>query len=235
MTYKTKNGRVREQLDRRKDPEHVARMTAGRKRAAAAAPRKSNGKLKLDYRIANVLNAEYKSIRTINPLRKYRLPIILRNLFVRKRILKQLRMGIPYTTVCSSNGIAPNLFLETLERGKNGFSKAHAKFYKEVCKAEANGEINILKRLRRHSSSDWRVNAWQLERIWPEKYGRVDRIRAETRATVNVTTDTKKELGTKVISDDIARELARRMIDGDAQLHFNALPASSENAETPNV
>ena len=172
----------------------------------------------------------------IGPVRKlyggppssHRLPAFQTDPNLAKRICKAIAEGFPYMTVCAHLGVRVTTFLTWLERGKNGYAPEYVKFYRSVCRAEATGEMNILRRLRRHASSDWRVSAWQLERLWPEKYGRVDRIRAESRATISITTDAKRNLGAQVVQDDVARELARRMIDGEAQLHFNALPAPKQ-------
>lgn len=174
----------------------------------------------------------------VGPVRKayggpsidHRMPAFQKDPNLGKRLCKAIAEGFPYTTVCNHLGIRIPTFLLWLERGRNGYAPEYVRLYRSVCRAEAVGEMNILRRLRRHAASDWRVSAWQLERLWPEKYGRVDRIRAETRSTIQITADTKKNLGAQVVQDDVARELARRMIDGEAQLHFNALPAPETKA-----
>jgi transposase len=224
---KLKSGRQRIRLPVYEDPEHMRKMWAGNRKARAEAPRKANGRIMINHRYRRLLDSEH----ILGPVSKTyggqtelnRAPVFVRDPVMRKRVVKFISMGYPYTTVCNFVGIKHSQFLAWLEKGKNGHNEDYIRFYRAVCRAEARGEMAILQKLRQHASADWRVSAWQLERIWPEKYGRVDRIRAETRSTISVTTDSKKDLGTKVIQDDVARELARRMIDGDAQLHFNAL------------
>jgi len=220
----TKNGRHRERL--RGNP-NMDLLHRARDKSRAEAPRKANGKTYNKYKFAKLMNAEYGAVKTYGGMSKeFRLPGALRSELVQKQIMKYLREGLPYTTECAYAGVKVPVFLQTLEKGKAGFSKVHRKFYRRVLKAQAAGEIRAFRDLKKHRSSDWRVNAWHLERVWPEKYGRVDRIRAENRTTIAVTTESKKELADKVLIDDTARELARRLIDGSAQLHFNeALPA----------
>jgi hypothetical protein len=228
---KTKSGRTRVRLEPRTiTKDHVKKLHKGLREARARAPKKPNGKTAALYKYRNLIDNPPEVIGPVvktygGQTSQHRDPLFVTDPPLRKRIIKLLRQGFIYTTVCNYVGVRINTFLAWLERGKAGYSRPYIKFYRSVCRAEAVGEMNILRKMRRHSSSDWRVSAWQLERIWPEKYGRVDRIKAETRSTISVTTDAKKSLGTKVIQDDVARELARRMIDGEAQLHFNSLPA----------
>lgn len=224
----TKSGRVRERLPRTISEDHKAKLKKGLREAQARAPKKPNGKIVSNYKFRTLVDEP----TIIGPVSKTyggvvseHKPAFLRYPALRKRMIKYIRLGYPYTTVCNYCGVKSAQFLVWLEKGKNGYNEEYVRFYKDVCKAEAKGEMEILKKLRKHSSADWRVSAWQLERMWPEKFGRVDRIRAETRATISVTTDAKKNLGTKVTNDEVARELARRMIDGDEKVGFNALPA----------
>jgi len=141
-----------------------------------------------------------------------------------RRIVRLIRRGMPYTAVCRYVGITPKTFKDWLEKGRSGYSPEYVNFYRKICRAEARAEMETLKSLRRHRSADWRVSAWELERRWPENWSKKDRLVAETHVNATVNIDSKSNLSTVVISDEEARELARKMIDG-SEFGYARLPA----------
>lgn len=131
-----------------------------------------------------------------------------------KRMIKLVRKGYPYPVVCKAVNIQYKTFLTWMEKGSQGYPD-YADFYAAICKAEAKAEISTLDKLRRHQRNDWRVSAWELERRWPERWAKKDRVVAEMNITTSEQKDNKVELGTAVATDEHARQLARALIDGD--------------------
>lgn len=146
------------------------------------------------------------------------------------RIVKLIRKGVPYTTVCRYVGVTPKTFKDWLEKGRNGYTPEHVSFYEKVARAEAHAEMATLRSLQAHRRTDWRVSAWQLERRWPEHWAKKDRIIAETHVSGNLVVDAKQQLGNAVTHDDAARELARRLID-DTDFTYARLPAPVEESD----
>src|SRR5690606_23739114 len=69
-----------------------------------------------------------------------------------KRIVRLIRKGYPYTTVCRYCGIAPKTFRDWLERGRDGYSIEYVEFHEAVAKAEGFAEMRTLNKLKSHEN-----------------------------------------------------------------------------------
>ena len=191
-------------------------LHAGRDKAFKEAPRLENGKIVPAFKYKALIDS-YKrhGVKPKKLLNHYASkPLFLREPKKGNRIIKFIRMGYPYTTVCRAVGINRDTFIRWLTLGQSNASKEYAKFYRRVCKAEAQAEMNDLKKLSEHQKFDWRASAWKLERRWPEHWAKRDAIRAELKINGQVNVTHKHELSQKVAQDPAALELARKMIDG---------------------
>jgi transposase len=200
-------------------PQNMDALHAGRDKALAVAPRLDDGRVVPGYRYKEILNAyEEAGLKpreiTAEPTHQTRPPMFAADPRLAKKIVKYIRAGYPYTTVCRAVGVSRETFLQWLQRGKDGHPVYQA-FYERVCRAEAKAEMDVLESLSQHQKDEWKVSAWKLERRWPEHWGRRDAFRAETQANINVTVTSKEGLGKEVANDVTSRELARRMIDGN--------------------
>lgn len=214
---------------RLKEPQKdIDYLHKARDRSYKEARKKNGGKIKQGYAFKSLL--EDGMIEGRQPtIVKPRDPMARDPMFVvqpslGKRIFKLIRRGYPYTTVCRYVGITPKTLKDWLEKGRDGVSEDYAEFYRRFCKAEAAGEMNIYETLRKHEREDWRVSAWQLERRWPENWSKKDRSIAEMQVTATVNVNSKETLGITVVNDSEARELARKLIDGN-EFGYNRLPA----------
>lgn len=213
-------GRERVRLSKGTPEQSVKAMHEGRAKSHKKAPRRENGKVIQGYKYKELLEGYRENglePHVINGpmVTKPRTPMFVDQPSLAKRIIKFIRKGYPYTTVCRYVGVTPKTFKEWLERGKAGVSPEYVRFYERVARAEAHAEMQTLENLKRHGKADWRVSAWQLERRWPEHWAKKDRIAAELTVNSNVQADSKEHLGKAVVQDLAARELARRLISGD--------------------
>lgn len=223
----TKKGRQRVRLAKGPPEQSVKAMREGRKRSLKEAPRRENGKIVQGFKYKSLLEGYREMGREptiIDGRTSTRDPLFVLQPNLGKRIVKLIRKGYPYTTVCRYCGITPKTFRDWLEKGKAGVSKDYIRFYKKIARAEARAEMRTLERLKLHDRSDWRVSAWQLERRWPEHWSKKDRIIAETHVNATIATESKDDLSKSVIKDQAARELARRLIAGDDLLTYDPLP-----------
>lgn len=211
---KTTKRRVR--LKESLKEQRVKALAEGRDRSRREARKKHNGKLPQGYKYKEVLQGyrENGLEPTIIKAPATQEPMFVVQPTLERKIIKMLKRGAPYTTVCRACGITPTTFMNWLEKGKAGFSEDYIRFYRRVCKAEAAAEMQALKDLKAHKKSDWRVSAWELERRWPENWSKVSRTEANVKMSGNVTVDTKEKLGNTVVQDEATRELARKLIDG---------------------
>lgn len=207
-------------------PESIKARDAARDKSFKEAPRSKRGRILPGYAYKGLLDGYRETGRepkVIAPNDMSRPPMFVMQPSLGKRIIRLIKKGYPFTTVCRYCGVTPKTFKDWLERGKAGQSRDYIKFYENVARAEAYAEMRILRKLQGHENADWRVSAWQLERRWPEHWSKKDRITAEMHVNATVNVDSKENLGRSVVQDDAARELARRLIDG-SDFSYAALP-----------
>lgn len=229
-----KSAKQRVRLGKQKDSRKaVEAMGKARDKSYKEAPRTARGKILNGYSYKAVLEGYRENglqPTVIGPGSNVK-PAFVVQPNLGKRIVRLIRKGYPYTTVCRYCGITPKTFRDWLDRGREGFSIEYVEFYEAVAKAEAFAEMRTLNKLKTHENADWRVSAWQLERRWPEHWSKKDRMVAENAVNVTVNVDSKESLSQKVVTDDAARELARKLIDGDAFDYNKALPAPNQEEE----
>lgn len=231
MAKKTKR-RVR--LSESPSKQRVEALQRGKEKSFKEARKRNGGKIPHGYKYKAILDGyrenglEPTIVKSDHPLQRD--PMFVVQPSLGRRIIKLIKKGYPYTTVCRFVGITPKTLKDWLEKGKAGYSPDYQDFYEKFCRAEASGEMRTLKQLRKHENADWRVSAWQLERRWPENWSKKDRMVAEMHINASITTDSKEALGQTVLEDDAARALARKLIDG-SEFGFARLPAPTEQTE----
>lgn len=227
-----KKAKRRVRLGERDSRKAVEAMAKARDESYKKAPRTARGKILNGYSYKAVLEGYRENglkPTVIGPGSNVK-PAFVVQPSLAKRIVRLIRKGYPYTTVCRYCGITPKTFRDWLDRGRDGFSIEYVEFYEAVAKAEGYAEMRTLNKLKQHENADWRVSAWQLERRWPEHWSKKDRMVAEMHVNATVNVDSKESLGQKVATDDAARELARKLIDGEA-FNYTALPSPEPKEE----
>lgn len=198
-------------------PNTMKALNAGRDKAYKEAPRLENGKVVPGWQYKKLIDS-YKrhGVKPKNGLSHYASkPLFMREPKLGNKIIKFLRMGYPYTTICRAVGIDSSTFKRWMALGLSNASPEYTKYFRRICKAEAAAEMNDLDKLSKHQKFDWRASAWKLERRWPEHWARRDAMKAELKINGQINVTHKHELSQKVAQDPIALELARKMIDGN--------------------
>jgi len=198
-------------------PNTMKALNAGRDKAYAEAPRLENGKIKPGFKYKALIDSyERHGVKPKKVLNVYASkPLFVREPKLGNKIIRFLRMGYPYTTVCRAVGIDSSTLKRWMSLGASNASPEYAKYFRRICKAEATAEMNDLKKLSEHQKYDWRASAWKLERRWPEHWAKKDALKAELKVNGQISVTHKHELSQKVAQDPAALELARKMIDGD--------------------
>ena len=86
-----------------------------------------------------------------------------------KRIVDAVAEGLPRDTAAKLARIAPSTLYSWLSRGEDG-EAPYAELLERVKEAEAQGEQELVKRIRSASVETWQAAAWLLERRRPEAY-----------------------------------------------------------------
>lgn len=109
------------------------------------------------------------------------------------RILAALRAGNYLSTAAEAAGLHPQTLSSYLERGEadreHERNTPYAAFFEAVKKARGEGEAALVARIARAGHDSWQANAWLLERQYPERWGRRDRVGLEHSGRVNVSHD----------------------------------------------
>lgn len=88
-----------------------------------------------------------------------------------ERILNAIRLGLSIVDACEFAGIPRASYYEYKEKGEQGL-QPYSAFTDSLKKAILEREMRLLSNLERQSEN-WVVSAWRLERMFPEKYGRL--------------------------------------------------------------
>lgn len=133
-----------------------------------------------------------------------RKPLLLKKPDLGERIAKMLAAGHYVNVACGAAGVSEASFYSWLEKGeavresvqdaedqdeaRDGLTdrdRAFLEFLEAVEKGSAACEVRHLRRIDKASEDGtWQASAWFLERRFPRRWGRFDRVEATTNAGV---------------------------------------------------
>lgn len=101
---------------------------------------------------------------------------------------KLKRKGTSNADICRALGIREQTLYNWLKDGGN--TPNQKELFECLKKAEAEYKVSLREKIEKAGKKDWKALAWLLERLYPQEYGRVDRLQAEvqqsTTASVKV-------------------------------------------------
>lgn len=100
-----------------------------------------------------------------------------------------VKAGNYYSTVFQYLGIAETTWYRWLDEGKTESSGLKKEFRERIKSAESHGEIRNVQIIQKAASKSWQASAWYLERKFPERWGRKDRLDAEFQHRGEVSTN----------------------------------------------
>lgn len=93
-------------------------------------------------------------------------------------ITRSLRMGAFVETAAAFAGVHRDTYYDWMKRGRaKGARREYREFVAEVDKAMATAEMLMLQNVTK--AEEWQASAWRLERRYPDRWGKVDRLKAE--------------------------------------------------------
>ena len=97
-----------------------------------------------------------------------------------ERICEGLRQGNYITTVCRANGISQRSFYAWKKKGEQGL-EPYKTFLERVEEAEAEGEMLHVGIIHDTAlTGNWLSSAWLLERKYPERFGKREKMALQT-------------------------------------------------------
>ena len=120
---------------------------------------------------------------------------------------------MPVKHASISHGIDESTFYVWYNKGKNAKSGKYKKFYEQVNEARSAAVTLRAKRVYKAGETSWQADAWWLERMVPESFGRKDKMEVKSDNTnTNVNMEVKPT--DKVLeenADTITRFIERRI------------------------
>ncbi len=118
----------------------------------------------------------------------------LLNKELQESICKDIAEGAYLKDAVAINGITRQTFLNWLKRGRNG-EEVFTDFFDAVKKAEAEHKRNVRESMGNiaRETKQWVEGAWQLERRYPEDYGRHEVIHHVDEEAARMTLEELKE------------------------------------------
>lgn len=99
---------------------------------------------------------------------------------VREHLVKAIEAGNYVETAVRACGIGTSTYYRWMETGEADVAHGKATIYRDlweaVKKAEAEAETKALKQIRSAASESWQAAAWYLERKFPARWGRKERV-----------------------------------------------------------
>jgi transposase len=130
-----------------------------------------------------------------------------------------LRSGLFLREACSLAGVNRDSVYTWLKKGtrdrKKGEDSVEARFTDTIKRAMAEAEADALNDVRNAAKLPqfWAAGAWYLERRYPEKYGRKDRLAMEHSGQMGVGIVEADSTVAESLEDDEKREAAKRIAE----------------------
>lgn len=86
-------------------------------------------------------------------------------------LLELVRQGCTHRVAAVRAGISEATFYRWRDKGQKAKSGQWRDFYEQLQEAEAIAEAALTLQMRKHASTEWRANAWMLERRFKKTWG----------------------------------------------------------------
>jgi type IV secretory pathway TrbF-like protein len=98
---------------------------------------------------------------------------------IQNDIVVALRAGNYVETAAALAGVNKTTVYDWLSKGARGQGKLFVEFSNAVKRAQAESEARDVATVLQASATNWQAAAWRLERKFPHRWGRKDRLEAE--------------------------------------------------------
>ena len=98
---------------------------------------------------------------------------------VREKIVKAIRAGNYAYVAAEYAGISSATFYRWLQLGNDAKRGVYREFLEAVKKAEGEAEVRAVAIIQKHMEDNWQAAMTYLERKFPDRWGRRDRLRVD--------------------------------------------------------
>ena len=131
-------------------------------------------------------------------------------------ICNDIKAGVPIDHAAIAHGITRKTFYNWYNKGKDAKSGKFRQFHDKVEEAKSVAITLRARRIYKAGETSWQADAWWLERVDPENFGRKDHHKIESENTnINFNMKSDDEV-LKEHADTFERFVQRRMCETDA-------------------
>ena len=100
-------------------------------------------------------------------------------------ICNDIKAGVPIVHAAISHGITHTTFYDWYNKGKNAKSGKFKQFHDKVEEAKSVAITLRARRIYKAGEDNWQADAWWLERVDPDNFGRKDTHQVDMNANIN--------------------------------------------------
>lgn len=102
-----------------------------------------------------------------------------------QKLAEIIAAGNYYVTACRAVGVSYGNFREWMKRGEAEEDGKYRNFYDAMTRAEAEAEARAVALWQKAMPEDWRSVQMYLERRYPDRWGKQEKLKADVQATVS--------------------------------------------------
>lgn len=104
-------------------------------------------------------------------------------------ICNDIKAGVPIKHAVISHGISETTYYRWYDKGKEAKSGKFKNFYDKIQEAKSVAVTLRARRVYKAGETSWQADAWWLERVDPENFGRKDTHKVDMKTDQNVKQD----------------------------------------------
>lgn len=97
---------------------------------------------------------------------------------IQNAMVEAIEAGNYASTAAESVGIGESTHYRWMKQGEEGI-EPYRGYWEAIKKAEAQAEMSAVQNIQTHAAENWTASAWYLERKFPDKWGRKDKLTQE--------------------------------------------------------
>ena len=96
-------------------------------------------------------------------------------------ICKDIKEGNTLKYSVQKQGITEQTFYNWMKKGEDSKTKSgkYFDFFDNIKKAQEEGKNHLVKGIRKHGQNTWQAQAWLLERMYPQEFGKREKVAME--------------------------------------------------------
>ena len=99
-------------------------------------------------------------------------------------ICNDIKAGVPIKHASIAHGISESTFYNWFDKGRDAKSGKFRKFYDKIQEAKSVAITLRARRIYKAGEDNWQADAWWLERVDPDNFGRKDNLNIHSKSEI---------------------------------------------------